>query len=719
MKSRTWASYIFCALLALPAGAEDGTSLSAIADAAKRSGDKSRQALVSIFGEIVNNPLAAAGGGSDTVLASLFQITNGALLVIGGMFACYVWWRKLTQVAHDGSIFGKGGQTWWGPIRVVWGIAALVPTPNGWSLCQLLMLWASSVLGVGIANLGTDAAVAALSDGKGMIVQPAMPDTSSLARTVFEANLCMHSMNAGQAMANANGGLQFGDEYVQQFSTAGGFILRSVNRGKVCGGAEIDANRLKAQPRSTNWTDLSSFDTTAIYKAHSSALAAMQQSLSTEALNFVNASVRQLGGTAEPLPDSGLAIQRAAIQYETFVNNETGTKVGNLGDLADKLSQSIKTGGWWTLGAWYQTFAHANSKLSDAVAGKAKTYGEGFAGDQGVSDLRESILKQYKTQQSNDTNSVAQGQTASLSTKDPNKFLTALLASPGQALVTRIATWDAGGGAIGTTNPLIKMKDLGDYTLGMVESSLAVYAITNVAVSALSGGNLAGLALNLTTGAGDVARGLLAAVSPFFIMIIVPLLLVGVGLSVYLPLIPFIIWFGAVINWLVVVLEAIIAAPLWAITHLDAEGDGMGGRTAHGYIFLLNVMVRPILMVIGFFGGGAILVVGGTFLNDLFATAIANVQFDSTTGLVSAVAMLFVYFAICMTLIHSCFNLILIVPDQVINWVGGTASPTLGRESGEAVRNSVGILTGKLEHLRRGHGIEQSNTPKSGNGIKR
>lgn len=704
-------------LMAMPAGAEDGTSLSAIADAARRSGDKSRQALVSIFGDIVNNPLAAAGGGSDTVLASLFQMTNGAFLVIGGLFACYVWWRKLTQVAHDGSVFSKGGTTWWGPIRIVWGIATLVPTPNGWALCQLLMLWGASVLGVGIANLGTDAAVTALSDGKGMIIQPAMPDTVALARSVFEADLCMHSMNAGQAMSGASGGLQFGNEYVQQYSTPGGFILRSASRGKVCGGAEIDAKRLQQQPQSTNWVDFSAFDTTAIYKAHASALASMQQSLSKEALDFVNASVRQLDGTEAPLPVAGAAIQRAAVQYETSVNREAGTKAGDIGRLAGKLSESIRTGGWWTLGAWYQTFAHANSKLSDAVAGKAKTFAEGFAGDQGISGLRESILKQYRTQQSIDSNSAGRGQITSVATKDPNRFFASLVASPGEKLVESIVRWDAGSG--GSANPLIKMKNLGDYTLGMVEGSLGIYTAAKVVSSTLSGGNLAGLAINLTTGAGDVTRGLLDAVSPFFVMLIVPLLLIGAGLSVYLPLVPFIIWFGAIINWLVVVLEAIIAAPLWAITHLDAEGDGMGARSAHGYIFLLNVMVRPILMVIGFFGGGAILVVGGTFLNDLFSIAIANVQFDSTTGIVTVVAMLFVYFAMCLTLIHSCFNLVMIVPDQVINWVGGTASPTLGRESGEAVRNSVNVLTAKLEHLRRGPGIDKKGPSKDGDGIKR
>jgi conjugal transfer/type IV secretion protein DotA/TraY len=717
VKHHRWLACLLLALLSVPAIAADDTSLSTIAEAAKRSGDKSRQALVSIFGDVVNNPLASGGGGGDTILANLFQTTNGGLLVIGGLFACYVWWRKLTQVAHDGSIFGRAQHAMWGPVRIVWGIASLVPTANGWALSQLLMLWAASLLGVGIANIGTDGAVSAFSDGKGMIVEPAMPDTIVLARSLFEANLCMHSMNAGQAMSAANGGFDFANEYVQQFGLPNGFILQSPNKAKVCGGASLDEKLLAPTPQSTNWFG-PSFDTATIYQAHLRALNAMQQALSKDALDFVNAATSQLNGTTATLPDANQAIERAALQYETFVNQEAGKKAGDIGALATKLGENMKSGGWWTLGAWYQTFAQANSKLSNAVAGKAQIYGESFAGDQGIPAVRDTILKSYKTQQAASSNSVALGQTVSTTNTDTSKFLGSLFSNPGQNIVYYVTNADLKSGG-GTTNPLIKMKNLGDYTLATAEGAVATYTAAKVVVSVANGPNVPALLVNAVTGLGSAAKGFVEAISPFFLMIVIPMFLIGAGLSLYLPLVPFIIWFGAIINWLVVVLEAIIAAPLWAITHLDGEGDGMGGRSAHGYIFLLNVMVRPILMVIGFFGGGAILVVGGTFLNEIYGIAVANVQFDSVTGLVSMIAILFIYFSICLTLIHSCFNLILIVPDQVINWVGGTASSTLGRDASEAVRNSVNVLVAKLDHMRKGPGLKLKKPDKPGNGIKK
>ncbi|MRU34784.1 hypothetical protein FGX56_00790, partial [Xylella fastidiosa subsp. multiplex] len=82
---------------------------------------------------------------------------------------------------------------------------------NGWSLSQLLMLWAASLMGVGIANLGVDASVSAFENGQSMVVQPVMPSTVSLAHSVFESNLCLHAINAGLAQAESSGALVTND----------------------------------------------------------------------------------------------------------------------------------------------------------------------------------------------------------------------------------------------------------------------------------------------------------------------------------------------------------------------------------------------------------------------------------------------------------------------------------------------------------------------------
>lgn len=86
-------------------------------------------------------------------------------------------------------------------------------------------------------------------------------------------------------------------------------------------------------------------------------------------------------------------------------------------------------------------------------------------------------------------------------------------------------------------------------------------------------------------------------------------------------------------NWIVSVLIGCAAGPLWAATHLGTSQD-RGSRAAYGYIYLIDSMIRPLLMVFGFFASVAI-VAGGTILNALYAAALMNVQINSVTGVFS------------------------------------------------------------------------------------
>ncbi|MCO1374703.1 DotA/TraY family protein (plasmid) [Burkholderia multivorans] len=705
-KAALFVAAILNGLVALPALAQT-TSLGQITQAAQRSGDLSRQAMVSVFGNVVNNPLATGGaGGGDTILASLFQVTNGGLLVVGAFFACYTWFKKLSQAAHSGSVYGPDRGTMWGPIRLVWGLASLVPTANGWAMSQLLMLWAASIMGIGIANMGTDAAIQAFNDGKGMVLQPAMPSTINLSRDLYQANLCMHTWNAGlAALAAGSGAAVDPKEYVQLTYSSQGFVLRNQRNTKFCGGADIDAANLTPQNQSTNWFS-GTIDTTALYQAHLQALKSMESVLSPAAQAFVNAVTlwQTAGDGSVTIPDAEVAIQSAAQSYEATVQAQAATTTGNISSLASQLSTSIKDAGWWSLGAWYQTFASANSKLTDAVAAVAHVYKEQVTANDGISTLRELVYNQFQLQEASSEASQPLGTNTNTgdgnaAEKDSRKALSQIFSGFGQKVIAAMTS--SGDAERGVVNPLIQMKNLGDATLGGVEAAFGTWVFTN-AIVAGADASIWGKVANIASGLGAAAGAALRATEPMLFMLFAPLLLLGAGLSLYLPMIPFITWFGAIINWLVIVGEAIVAAPLWAMTHLGGEGDGMGQRTTHGYIFLLNVMVRPILMVVGFFFGGAVLVAGGTVLTKFFGIAVANAQFDSLTGIVSVIGYLAIYFTLGMNLVHTSFSLILIVPDQVINWVGGLASPTLGREAASEMRGSLAVISGKLERLMPG-----------------
>jgi len=159
-------------------------------------------------------------------------------------------------------------------------------------------------------------------------------------------------------------------------------------------------------------------------------------------------------------------------------------------------------------------------------------------------------------------------------------------------------------------------------------------------------------------------------------------------------------------NWIISVLVGCAAGPLWGATHLGSQQD-RGSRAAYGYIYFIDTMIRPTLMVFGFFFASVAIVATGTILHALFGAALVNVQANSLTGLFSLAGFLMIYARICTTLVSSIFALQAYLPDYVISFLGGReAANTLGNMSSSVkdmfvggnrnIRNTPGVNTKPL-----------------------
>lgn len=275
----------------------------------------------------------------------------------------------------------------------------------------------------------------------------------------------------------------------------------------------------------------------------------------------------------------------------------------------------------------------------------------------------------------------------------------------------------------GIVNPLIAMKNFGDRLLTTSEVGIATFA----GLQALSEGtknSLLGKAASLF--GFDAVPALVSSVAWFVKIVLIALLGFGITLSVYLPMLPFIIWLMACVNYLIIIGEAIFAAPLWAFSHLLSDGEGMGHKTTHGYLFLLNLSFRPILMVGGFLLGGTVVSIGGMLLNTLFETAVANGHSSSVVGVATFVGTLGVYCTLSLALVSTSFSLTNIVPDGVISWIGGHSGAVLGRDTHDKSQSSVDRMGGKAEHITgqatgagmaKGPGLP-GGKPSEGNSIK-
>ncbi|MCY4326055.1 MAG: hypothetical protein OXC53_00485, partial [Rhodobacteraceae bacterium] len=101
-----------------------------------------------------------------------------------------------------------------------------------------------------------------------------------------------------------------------------------------------------------------------------------------------------------------------------------------------------------------------------------------------------------------------------------------------------------------------------------------------------------GAAVSLLTGGfGSAVVFLIAA----------PLTAIGVTLSFLLPALPFLFWILAVFGYVLLVLEAVVAASLWALAHMRLDGEGISGDAGrYGWLALLSLMLTPTMMVLGF-----------------------------------------------------------------------------------------------------------------------
>ncbi|WP_426768551.1 DotA/TraY family protein [Erwinia aphidicola] len=643
----------------------DGVDYQTISDAAGKTGDLSRQALVMIFGDVVLTPFQP---GQQTLIGSLFALLNGVLCAVALVWFLIVTLKTLFKGGQDGKVF-SAGRSMLHPLMSFAGFITLVPTASGWSLSQLVMLWAASTMGIGSANLFTDKAADMISSGMSLVVQPTAPSTRSAARAVFEMNLCKYATNRELSSL-----YQDGQARTALMQTKGGSGDYTTGNGSaICGSARIPV------PSGGMLDSLfgSAVNTASVTTASRGALDTMQSTLDAAAQTYVDAYLSRRDQDTGTLSDPETTIQNAAAAYETTVNNALN-QLNYKDSLQSQLTTQLKTYGWISLGAWYNTFATANSKTNEVANAAPVTSGASLHGETGTGDLYHQVFTAYRSQVQNSTytaplgSQTAKDDGAALNATDPDAVFVSFFRNPMQKITNTIATNEIGTPADFShqVNPLIKMQTIGDYTLGATETALAAYTLTLAAASTADNSVLGKIGGLLFINPGAVVKDVLTELAPPFYFVMLLLFAVGFSLAVFLPAVPFLYWMVGVFNWLVSVMVGCAAGPMWSATHLGAEED-KGSRSAYGYIFLIDMMLRPSLMVLGFFFASVAVMAGGTLLNLLFGTAIANANADSIIGLFKMVGWLLIYARIATFGVTRVFGLIATLADYLITFLGG------------------------------------------------
>lgn len=678
--------------------AEFNVGMDTITSAATRSDDLSRQLLIMIFGEVVNNPLMP---GSVSFIGQLYGVFNGIIAGMAFFWFVVITLRTTVLSGNRGRVFGDGN-TAMAPVSSLIGFMALIPTPSGWSISNLVVLWTASIMGVGSANLLVDKAADAILEGHSLIVQPSAGQTVDAARGIFGMYICQAALNTEQEHVHRHGASKTPKMTTRIAENKYEYVVS--NGSATCGSASLPVPAKN---------DSSKINTAPIEAAQLAAFIKMNTTLEAAANSYVAAYNSHRNGKKTPLPDSEQAIYGAAQEYERQITQATQS-VNDENNIRKEMNDYLKKNGWIVLGAWYQSFATANNKTNEVAQRSPVVTGMGSVGEIAFQGLYQEVVTNIATQRQNSTYTLPLGSVNhrivdnGSNTNSPNSALLSIM--PFDTRVTGYAIDkiinSSSNNSSTQVNPLIKMKAIGDYTLGGAQALLTGFTVLKAAVEVASGGNIGATLLNTFTGAGDAANGIVSAISPVVYFVLFILLSIGFSLSIFLPFIPFIYWITACTSWLVTVLIGTTAGTLWAWTHIGTEAD-KGGRSSYGYIFLIDAAIRPALMVFGFFFASLVIVAIGTLLNMIFIPAIANVQTDSVTGLVSFIGILMIFSRLCTVLVSSAFSLQVYMPDYVLSWLGGKEGIQMMSGAVDSTKNMFVAFGSKMSS------IPPPNIPKS------
>lgn len=667
-------------------------------------GDASVDFLSQVFGKIVNMVASGTdprGSEASDVLGQMMSVFCTGVLFLAMIFVGYTTVTGTINSAHDGEILGKKMSEIWVPLRTVGGTAVLLPLGSGYCLIQIAVLWVA-LQGVGLADKMWSAAIKQISQDN-MIANPIIPDARPLAANILRYQVCAEAMNKQyadsgratriKAIPVRNNVTNTGD--LTSTSTPS-LALDSISRGTdvLLGNGPnskynavwlsryqvvdykwraVDAN---GNPDTTyinpdvcggiswkeSWESSESNANTKVIKApimaaHAAAVKSMISELTPIA--------QQIVAGQKPTPG---AIDVATQHYVQTLRDAAKVAVQNTNDRArSDFLKTAESSGWIFAGTWYNHIVKMNDVMQSTLNGlpsaEPVSIVDGRETQEALQNYQDAIAvtNEYAKNRAADVKNVYYTQTDVRTPQDGEgawEYIKKLLSAPFMGAINQITEEIAGS----NLNHISQMKSFGD-TIVVVGESLML----TLAVAAGTGSSVASKVLTL--GAFDMGSALQMLAGVFTFMMI-GLFIFGVTLSTYVPMVPFLTWTASVVNWFVLVIEAVLAAPIWAAAHIHPDGDDAVGKGGQGYMMILSLVMRPSLMLFGLVTSMLLMEPITGFVNSGFMSAVSGVQADSMTGIVSFLAYVTIYVIFMTTIVHTVFSLIHWIPDNVPRWIG-------------------------------------------------
>ncbi len=674
-------------------------------------GDLSIKLMNTILGHGWEHLLGGAVGAHLTLLGQLFGVFNA--VIMAGLVALFatVTASGVISTAHQGQVLGQRLNSAWVPIRAIGSIGLLSPIPLAKGLCtmQVLVLLFTSY-GVGLADHLWTPAVQYLAVQGGTVEGPRPVAAWSAADGILRALVARDYFYSRDPQHTPIGSVAL--NYYP--GTAG------IAPANYFGGADVPATQAYYQaaipgPSDTNFGNFATItikcagvQVDPLCHAKAAALDGVIERLAPVAVGIVS---HYHGGQNLP-PPAPSAITALLNWYTQTVAGAIPSYLAQtqaaLVQQQHAFAQQAEQEGWASAGNWYESIAGANDEVHRLVAIQpVVTVAKKHDLLANVPNTRQTRLPSYlanaeqlmreadpgmDVQYDESLNSKAANAgnngTVNLITREWNRHIGMPLVN---GLVSAIS--DPSG------DPLARLQAVGN---GIDEAVGGLWTALTTARA------LPGVNFKLPTQLHLAALALLAA---------------GADLAIYLPAIPFVLWLLAIAGWVVLVLESLVAAPLWAAAHGMPEGEGFAGQTGRqGYMLFLSVLLRPALMTIGFFISVGVFDGMSWLVSEGWRVYSAGENAGSILGPVNLAATVAVLVVLLTLLAHQSFGLITWLPAHVTKWIG-QAGENLGGEGAQAVRQGAqsaggAAATGAKAHTQDMAKGGKNNAAGSGPGLE-
>lgn len=571
-------------------------------------------------------------GSENTVIGTMLAWLSAFAGVIASGWVTYLWFNTNFRGAETAKLLGDN-QSQMSIVKI--GLAALMmfPTISGFNGGQAVVVQ-GSLWGIGMAKTIYHYAVKAIGpDGK-VIATPIVPGTKGIVLNLVKDEFCRSLLNV--ASNNPNLIPAPTGRTIQGISGQSIGLVVNYAYNMTLGDGTPTCGAINLETPAMGKTNLAgvSVDTAAMQKNVLDAVLAadIRGPVETVARNFWMskktqdlAPLMQIVMTATNDYTSRLTEQAAQMrsQLEKAISDRSTTLnqwgLGTNGD-ATNTANRLDSLGWSGAGAYYLEFARLNGQTLSLMTATPNVTTPSYSGIGSAlaSDVAP-LIQSAHTFLGNIDAMVATTDGMSAPGGNGDLYSGAMPGGDGSSVVTQlfralhlndyalqmlVGFMEPSGTGGYWIDPFGNLMSLGHWLI-----TLSVTTMGTASVLSSNAGTISTGILSLLAGQpeGAVAAGLGHMAMQFFSTPIMAgcmaMLMPGLTIAFVLPMVPYVMWIAGIASWLILVCEAVVAAPLWMLAHMTLNGEGLHGNARQGYALLFDVLFRPTLMLFGLFSG--------------------------------------------------------------------------------------------------------------------